>query len=115
MASGATTSNSGHVHVIDDIIDYPTIDNANASYWIETTLPKSTGAGDDVWGCSVFITYLRPVSETGILSLPVSSFSSFEDGYTYTASQSFITHFKAPTGDASGGYNAARRLSVVES
>ncbi len=119
MASGATISNSGHVQAVDDSIDDPVIDNDTSVYWIETILPESTGAGGDVWGCSAFITYLRPVTQNGVVAIPGAAFSPYEDGYKYSAVGSAIFHYEDPAGGSdSGGYQAAVDLpqgAVVQS
>jgi hypothetical protein len=104
MASGATTSNSGYVQAIDTSIDYPVIDNSDSVYWIETVLPESTGAGGDVWGCSVFITYQQPATEHGVLGIPAVSFTPYQDGYTYSAYQDgSLVHYFGPGGSSANG------------
>ncbi len=58
------------------------MDNAAYAYWLELTLPASSGAGNDVWGCGVTIEFARPATEVGILSMPGAAFDRpFEDGY----------------------------------
>ena len=104
MASGTTTSNSGNVQAVDTTIDHPIIDNSDAVYWIETILPPSTGDGDNVWGCSVFITYQQPATEYGILGIPAVSFTPYEDGYTYGAYEGGeLVHYFGPGGSAANG------------
>ncbi|PKO14057.1 MAG: hypothetical protein CVU39_15865 [Chloroflexi bacterium HGW-Chloroflexi-10] len=78
-----STGASGYQEIVE--LDYPeTIDYGGHVYYrLDLKLPKSTGAGSNVWGCGATIEYLPPEIDSSILALGSAAFNPFENGYTY--------------------------------
>lgn len=90
-----------------ELIDYPpyamVADNTDTQYFVKMSLPISTGAGSNVWGCGAVVEFLPPAEDEGVLSLPAASFRPFEDGYTFSNEGGLLYHYQKPGGSLDNG------------
>lgn len=83
----------------------PFVLNAIYSYWIVLDLPPSPSM--ELVARSVDVSYTMPAASVPVLSIPVSAFHPYEDGYDFQNDSRSLTHQHGPGGSFSNGWYIA--------
>lgn len=107
IAEYTTSSSTGWFQMSEN---FSVVVNNDANvYWLEVELPPcstSDADGDKVWGGSGRIYYTPPEVETGILSIPASTFKRFTDNNIWFTDDARLEHLST----GRGGYLASVEL-----